>query len=135
MLFMLLSIGLYGILVPTDLFPAWLDQLFKDYLWMDKVMHAGLFFSVVVMLHWSTHIRRRNLMMMAIAVGLGTELMQMGIEGRSGSVGDFLADTGGAMTGLWLSGVLSVFITTKTRDIYRECAHEPVDVATQEIRG
>lgn len=116
LLFMLLLCGGYSLLIPTEIFPQWLDAAFKQYLYLDKVMHATLFFSVVTAMHWATYIRRRYLMAMAVIVGLGTELIQMSIEGRSGSVGDFLADASGALTAVWLTGVFSVFLTTKTRE-------------------
>lgn len=115
-LFLFLAFGVYSLLIPTEIFPVWLDEAFKQYPYMDKVLHAGLFFSAFVLMHWATHIRRRYLMTLSIIVGLGTELVQLGISGRSGSLGDFLADAGGALTALWLSGVFSVYLATKTRD-------------------
>lgn len=115
-LFVLFVVGAYGLLIPTDIFPVWLDLAFQRYPHLDKLLHAGLFFSVVLLLHWSTHVKRRYLMAFAIIAGAATEVSQHFVEGRSASLHDFLADTSGALTALWLTGLLSVFVSTKRRE-------------------
>lgn len=106
----------YSLFIPTEMFPVWLDEKFKAYLYLDKFLHATLFFGVVVSTHWATTIKRRYLMISAIGIGAATEITQYFISGRSASFGDFLADAGGVLTAGWVIGVLSVFTATKVRD-------------------
>lgn len=117
MYFIICALAVYSLFIPTEMFPIWLDAKFKTHLHLDKLLHATLFFVIVVTTHWASTVRRRYLMATAIAMGAATEIVQYFISGRSASVGDFLADASGALTAGWLIGVFSVFTATKIRDL------------------
>jgi VanZ family protein len=67
---------------------------------VDKAVHAGLFLLLAVTGRWAGA-RRGVLAVVLVLYGAGSEVVQgLDVVGRSASVGDWLADVAGALTGL-----------------------------------
>jgi VanZ family protein len=95
--------------LPGNAFPKedWLDKIY-----FDKWVHTGIFGLLALLCHWSLQIRekkeRRNLAFALIGYGLMVELIQGAfVPRRSCDPFDLLADSTGALIGIWIAARFS----------------------------
>lgn len=70
----------------------------------DKIVHVCLFFAWTVAVVHDFNLKWHQTLGVVVMFALATELVQLGVEGRSFDPMDLLADTAGAIFGLVLSG-------------------------------
>lgn len=104
MLFMLVS--------PERFIPNWISVALGSFAFSDKVAHYVLFFWLIIFLHWSTNLRRRLLLCIAFLIASFTELSQF-LSDRTPSLGDLMANFGGAVSAYWMVGVFTFLAGSK----------------------
>ena len=87
---------------PPEMPQGWMD-IWPDFIRPDKLVHAGLFAVLSVLLVRALAVEARPpwlAFVLAASFGAFTEVQQHFIPSRSMELGDFLADAGGAALGL-----------------------------------
>lgn len=81
---------------------------------MDKVLHAGFYASIAVLMQFSGMIKRSiTLWFLVIGIGVLDELNQATIIGRQSSVDDLVADAVGVSLGIYIMYVLTKLIVVR----------------------
>lgn len=81
---------------------------------MDKVLHAGIYGSIAVLIKFSGMVKRSvTVWFLVIGIGVLDELHQAMIIGRQSSVADLMADAVGVSLGIYIMYVLTKLIVVR----------------------
>ncbi len=91
------AFGAYLTLTLVLLFTPVASQLPSEYYtWFDKVVHVVMFAGLALLGYWNVG-SLTLVVLLAVALAGGTELLQGFLPYRSSEIGDFLAGAGGAL--------------------------------------